>query len=458
MCQGRGTVPGRLVPGRRKTPPQDARARKIAEPLSPLTSNLEYRGSGHETRWLESAIMRPRITRYTPLVTSPLQNSFRPVPAPSVDLPKGPVAHEEDRALRHGDVAPLPPASLGHVPSLDGLRAVSFLFVFASHTDLGRFPGAFGVTIFFFLSGYLITSLLRSEYARRGTINLRHFWLRRALRILPPFYLVLFGAIAATLIFEPAGALYGPGVAAQLLHVSNYWIVAHGYGGLPLGTGVYWSLAVEEHFYLLFPWLYILMQKAALSPRNQAFLLWALCAGVLLWRCILVFNLAAPTDRTYLASDTRIDSILFGCALAVWRNPVLDTPELDERRWRALWVPAALAIFVGCLLYRSPAFRETFRYSLQGVALTAVFTAAIRYPRWLPFRLLNNRVAVFLGLISYSLYLLHFTVIAITARMLPSASPWLTAILALGLSVILATIMRVVIEEPCARLRRRLSA
>ena len=351
-----------------------------------------------------------------------------------------------------------PPLSLGHVPSLDGLRAVSFLLVFTEHAGLGRIPGGFGVTIFFFLSGYLITSLLRSEYARTATINLGHFWLRRGLRILPPFYLVLIAAIAGALVFDPPGTLSGSGVAAQLLHVSNYWIIGHGYGGLPDGTGVYWSLAVEEHFYLLFPWLYILMQKLSLSRRRQAFLLWGLCAAVLLWRCILVFHFGVPKDRTYLASDTRIDSILFGCALAVWRNPVLDAPLLDQRRWRAVWVPAALAVLVGCLLYRAPAFRETVRYSLQGIALTALFIAAIRYPHWLPFRLLNNRAAEFLGELSYSLYLLHFAVITTTERVLPGVSRWITAIIALGASIMLAMVIRTFIEEPCARIRRRLSA
>ncbi|MGB6452347.1 MAG: acyltransferase, partial [Steroidobacteraceae bacterium] len=360
---------------------------------------------------------------------TPLENSILSVPAPSIEAPGSIVLDREHRARRtvsatSGDVAPRPAASLGHVPSLDGLRAISFLLVFAAHAGLERFvPGGFGVTIFFFLSGYLITSLLRSEYARTGAINLRHFWMRRALRILPPFYLVLIAAIAGTLIFDPPGTLSASGVAAQLLHVSNYWIAAHGYAGLPNGTGVYWSLAVEEHFYLLFPWLYILMQKRGLSRRNQAYLLWGLCAAVLLWRCVLVFGWHPPSDRTYLASDTRIDSILFGCALAVWCNPVLDAPVLNERRWRVAWVPVALAVLVGCLLYRAPAFRETVRYSLQGIALTVFFTAVIRYPRWLAFRLLNNRVADFLCSLSYSLYLLHFTVIAAMVAVLPYLPP-----------------------------------
>jgi peptidoglycan/LPS O-acetylase OafA/YrhL len=396
-------------------------------------------------------------------VVTSVQSTILSTPARSVQAFESTVAGEEHRARRivpepSGDVPARRAVSLGHIPSLDGLRAISFLFVFAAHTGLQRLvPGGFGVTIFFFLSGYLITSLLRSEYARTGAINLRHFWMRRVLRILPPFYLVLIAAITGTLIFDPPGTLSGRGVAAELLHVSNYWIAAHGYAGIPNGTGVYWSLAVEEHFYLLFPWLYVLMQKLDLSRRNQALILWGLCAAVLLWRCVLVFEWHVPTDRTYLATDTRIDSILFGCALAVWRNPVLDSPELNEHRWRVVWVPLALAIFLGCLLYRGPGFRETLRYSLQGIALTGVFTAMIRYPRWLIFRLFNNRVAEFLGSLSYSMYLIHFTLITATAAVLPHLSLWVTAILALGLSILLAAIMRIAVEEPCARIRRRLS-
>src|SRR5229473_790790 len=85
------------------------------------------------------------------------------------------------------------------VPSLDGLRAFSFLLVFVAHAGLeGIVPGGFGVTVFFFLSGYLITTLMRQEFERYGDVSLKHFYLRRVLRILPPFYLVLIAATAAS--------------------------------------------------------------------------------------------------------------------------------------------------------------------------------------------------------------------------------------------------------------------
>ncbi|MDB6084126.1 MAG: acyltransferase 3 [Gammaproteobacteria bacterium] len=345
-----------------------------------------------------------------------------------------------------------------HIPSLDGLRAISFLLVFVAHCGLDQYvPGGLGVTVFFFLSGFLITTLMRAEFQANGAVNFRHFWLRRALRILPPFYIVLFGAIAGALLFDPPGTLSGPAVAAQLLHVTNYWMIYRGSDGQPAGTGVYWSLAVEEHFYLLFPWLYVGMQKLRLPPFNQALCLWVLCGLVLLWRYVLVYHFHVTMDRTYMATDTRLDSILFGCALAVWKNPVLDELNLNERRWKYVIVPSALLVLAVCLMFRSAEFRETARYTLQGAALTFVFIAAIKFPSWLPFRLLNLRALSFIGLLSYSLYLMHFAVIIAVQRLATGVGGGVQAVLSFLVSMGLAWAMYVSVEKPFARLRRQLS-
>ncbi|MDB6044578.1 MAG: acyltransferase 3 [Gammaproteobacteria bacterium] len=346
-----------------------------------------------------------------------------------------------------------------HVPSLDGLRALSFLLVFVGHVGLDRYvPGGFGVTVFFFLSGFLITTLLRAEFARNGSVDFGHFWLRRALRILPPFYLVLCAATLTAAVVDPPGTLSGPAVAARALHVTNYWLIFHGYAGEPPGSGVYWSLAVEEHFYLLFPIFYLLLlQKLHLPSLRQAQLLWILCALVLLWRCVLVFIFHASADRTYMASDTRLDSIIFGCALAVWKNPVLDAPVLRARWWKYVVVPGALLVLAGCLLVRSPAFRETGRYSLEGIALTFIFVAAIRFHDAPPFRILNWRPLAFVGVLSYSLYLLHYAVILGVQRVFAPVHPALQALLALSISLGAAWLIHLLVEQPCARLRKRLT-
>ena len=281
-----------------------------------------------------------------------------------------------------------------HIPSLDGLRAFSFMLVFVAHAGLDDIvPGGLGVTIFFFLSGFLITTLMRNEYELSGRVNFQHFWLRRALRILPPFYIVLVGAALAAPLIAPSAPVLPAAFAARALHFTNYWIINRGYDGEPPGTGVYWSLAVEEHFYLLFPWLFVGLQRLSLSQRSQAMTFWGICIAVLLWRVILVSVFHVSTDRTYIGSDTRLDSILFGCAIAVWCNPVIDQPRLNDNAWKWIYFPGALMVLLACLVIRGGAFnfRETLRYSLQGAALTVLFIAAIRYYNWWPFRWLNWR-------------------------------------------------------------------
>lgn len=347
-----------------------------------------------------------------------------------------------------------------HIPSLDGLRALSFLLVFVAHAGLENVvPGGFGVTVFFFLSGFLITTLLRSEYDRNHAVSLSHFWLRRGLRILPPFYLVLAAAVVLSLFFAPGSGMSAAAMTAQVLHFTNYWIIYHGEQGLPTwgGTGVYWSLAVEEHFYLLFPWIYLAMRRRGYSGRRQALILLTMCALVLVWRSVLVLRLHAWADRTYMGSDTRIDSILFGCILAVFYNPTLDRWEAHERRWKYAYLPLALALLFATFLIRGEAFRETVRYSLQGLALGPVFIAAIRFPHWLPFRLLNLKPLTFIGLLSYSLYLLHYGSLLYVQAFMPRGGAVGQALAAFALSMLLAWLIYVLIERPCARLRRRLT-
>lgn len=350
-----------------------------------------------------------------------------------------------------------PPAAL-RIASLDGIRAFSVVLVFLAHAGLDAFvPGGLGVTIFFFLSGYLITSLLRVEYERNGTISLRHFWLRRLLRIQPPFYVVLLAASLLTWAVQtPVDIAVGP-IVAQAFQFSNYWIIRHGYGSLILGSSVYWSLAVEEHFYLVFPWIFIGMQRARLSGRAQAAVLAGLCGAVLAWRCYLVLSMNAAGDRTYMGSDTRIDSILFGCVLATWRNPALDAPLIAERWWKFVLVPVATLVLAACLAVRGEVFRETVRYSLQGLALAFLFVAAVRFKDWAVFRPLNWRPVEFLGVLSYAIYLVHFSVIQALQRLLPAVGPVPQAILAFALSVLLAWGIYRSIERPCARLRKRLT-
>jgi peptidoglycan/LPS O-acetylase OafA/YrhL len=345
-----------------------------------------------------------------------------------------------------------------HIPSLDGIRAVSFFVVFLGHAGLGHIvPGYFGLSLFFFLSGYLITTLLRLEHERTGTISLKQFYLRRVLRIFPPFYLVLAMASLLTFLGLTGGTLWPSGVAWQCLHLTNYWVIENGWwDGIAPGTWVYWSLAVEEHFYLLFPLLYVVMQRVAWSRKRQAMLLVSLCALVLAWRMVLIFALDAHKERTYVASDTRVDSILAGCILAVWNNPVLDRGAIDRRRLLLLWLPLGVACVIFSIVVRSFEFDQTIRYTLQSFGLTPLFVAAIIWhDRW-PFRWLNLRPVRYLGILSYSMYLMHTTTLWMFERWTHWSEP-VRSVLSLALLVGLGALIFHFVEKPFAAARRRLA-
>ncbi|MBV9852391.1 MAG: acyltransferase [Armatimonadetes bacterium] len=362
----------------------------------------------------------------------------------------------------HDRTADIPPPAARRegfsIPSLDGLRAVSFLIVFLAHAGLEKWvPGELGLTVFFFLSGYLITTLLRLEYDRTGGIRLGDFYLRRVLRIFPPFYLVLSLASLLTLAGALGNTLQGRAVLAQACHLSNYYIVGHGWWtGRAPGTYVYWSLAVEEHFYLLFPLAYLLLRRRGLTgPQMAAAFLWT-CGAVLLWRCLLVFGFDASKERVYVATDTRVDAILFGCALAVWGNPALEESRVPERRLKALWLPLGALTLLISFAVRRFEFEQTLRYTLQSAALFPVFIAAIRYPHWGAFRWLNVGWVRFIGTLSYSLYLLHTTVLFGMGQW----TRWPLAargVASLGVSVLIAVAIYYGVERPCAQLRKRLS-
>lgn len=341
---------------------------------------------------------------------------------------------------------------LNAIPSLDGIRAFSFMLVFLSHAGLGHIvPGGLGVTIFFFLSGYLITTLLREEYESSGRVDFRNFYVRRALRILPPFYLILAIAVMLTLLIGRTGLNFHA-VLAQILHLSNYWTILNTNAGIPMGTGVYWSLAVEEHFYLVFPLLFVTIQR--MPGRTQAGILLSLCLAILIWRCALIFMMDATTDRTYLATDTRVDSILFGCAVAVYWNPVFDEGRLQSRAWLPLIVAALLAMILS-LVIRDGRFRETLRYTVQGVALAPLFVFAIRDHRHWLVRWLNWGPVRLLGRLSFVLYLCHVILLDLADQYLFHFRPVERHATALIAALAVALLVRALVEQPCARISAR---
>lgn len=347
----------------------------------------------------------------------------------------------------------------GYIPSLDGLRCVAILPVFLSHALMAAqmpsfIPGNFGVTLFFFLSGYLITTLMRQEMERTGTVNFRLFYLRRVLRIFPTCYLVL--ALAAVYGWY-SGGMDSWWLLGQVLQVTNYQIIAGGWTApIAPNTDVYWSLAVEEHFYLVFPACFILLARLSSAGRRAALLL-GVCVLVFLWRSWLIYGAGAPYDRTYLATDTRIDSILYGCVLALWGNPALDATRIAESTWKYRLLPLSVLVILLTFAVGDRAFRETFGYTLQGICLFSIFIAAVRYPDWGPMRLLNLRGVRWIGALSYAIYLIHPSVLHFIKQVVGTSLVLLLPLSA-AITVAAAAALYYVIEMPAGRLRRRLGA
>ena len=337
---------------------------------------------------------------------------------------------------------------ISHIGPLDGIRALSILLVMVSHAGLGIATASLGMTSFFFLSGYLIATLMRREQQRSGRVALGAFYLRRALRILPPLWIT----ILLSMLLAAAGILHARfdwiAIFSQFVLVISYgaiWGHSEGMPFLPL-----WSLAVEEHYYLVFPVLYICL-FSKISGRSGALICIGICAAILGFR----FGHAwAGTASWYIYtwSHTRVDAIFAGAALALYRNPVV---KGEGRGAGAYGVIFALCLLAVSVLIRDEVFRQTVRYSLQSIAMYFLFDFVLRNPGWLA-GVLSSRPARFVGDRSYALYLCHLPIMVLVGQYHLSTSVGMRAAISIAIAFLYASIMYVAVERPLARLRKRL--
>ncbi len=365
------------------------------------------------------------------------------------------------------EVAPsVPPPSLPvlasrNIPGLNSLRALSVLLVMVSHYGFGTMvPGALGVTIFFFISGFLITNLLLVEAHTTGNINKKNFWIRRILRLHPE--LTAFIIVSAAIGIFVTGFPRWLDFASGLLYFSNYrMLFAEIFSwNLDFRWPHLWSLAVEEHYYLFYPIVFMALSK---NPKAFSIALVLLCIGTLLWRCVLVVHFQTPR-YAYEATDARLDSIAYGCLCALllwWRGSDIRDVLGPKVKWFAA---LGLALLFASLTIRQPLFRDTFRYSLQGMALFALFIGL-----YLPDpddSLLASHLEIpglaFLGQISYAAYLWHFQpleVVELGYGMVLSELPLfqrLATMFALcACTFAAAYVSHVLIAKPMLRFRRR---
>jgi peptidoglycan/LPS O-acetylase OafA/YrhL len=270
---------------------------------------------------------------------------------------------------------------LGYRPALDAIRAVAVLLVIFGHGDAPLIGGgaAVGVTMFFALSGFLITRLLLTERERTGKVSLRGFYMRRARRLLPALVpLVILAGVVLWIDRGPLASVVS--VTATSLYFAN-WVHAAGIDMGPLAHT--WSLAIEEQFYIVWP-VTMLFGLALFGRRGLIAAMIVGAVGSVLVRAVLWDDVY----RAYAGTDARADALLIGCTLALlsWTG----------RRWVA--VPGALAVGAAMLLPTIPLTHT----------LAALGTAGLIYGLYdAPWRL---RGLAGVGRISYGLYLWHYPI------------------------------------------------
>lgn len=288
----------------------------------------------------------------------------------------------------------------GRIPTLDGLRAVAIGLVIAAHAlgtgvlpmdgRLAGFAGDLGVRSFFVLSGFLITTLLIREANAQGTISLGRFYLRRACRIFPAFYAYLFVvallAVAGAIQLKD-GDLFAAATYTMNFHADRSWEVGH-----------LWSLAVEEQFYLLWPLVLVTV------GMTRAW--WAVAAvfAAPLFRIALWRWFPQHSDLTDQAFPCVFDALATGCVLAV-AIPALTKSAACRRFVESRWLWIVPVMFIATLAIRNPWLRLGPAMTLANIGIALVILRCIARPNHSVGRVLERPSLVWVGGLSYSLYL-----------------------------------------------------
>ena len=376
-------------------------------------------------------------------------------------------------------------SSVPYLPGLDGMRALAVVAVMVYHANPGWLSGGFlGVEVFFVISGYLITLLLMAERERTGRVDLVDFWIRRARRLLPALFVMMFLLLAYMAFFkdEVLGQVRGDFVAG-LAYVSNWYQIWVGHGYTASGDFAplrhLWSLAVEEQFYLVWPVVMLLLLRGGTRKLASTALVLFTAALVV---TVLVAVLYQPghigtceitpdaywnvggrcvskADGLYLSTITRSSGLLLGAAFAMIWRPVAILRGPLRNAGRTLDIAAVLGLAgLAFLCWRLHFMTDTgadpwlFRggFLLTGLA-TLLVIAATTHRYSVAGTVLGNPVFKYVGTRSYGLYLYHWPIYQIIRKMAGNVLTWQQFAIAMAITLAITELSYTYIETPVRR-------
>ncbi len=341
-----------------------------------------------------------------------------------------------------------------YYPSLDGLRTIAIGIVLAAHGGVTYFrSGGVGVDIFFVLSGFLITNILSSEWSRCGAINFRNFYARRFLRLAPALLLTCVVTALGMLWFE--GRFPGTEIALAMSYTANWALALYNYNLTWLNHC--WSLSIEEQFYLIWPMLIVMLERGMRSPVRKGSLLVIAAATLAVYRASRV---GIYTDeRINFGLDTRMDSLMAGAALAYFFQ-WLPSRQLPMRassilgRVIAPLMMIALFAVPNIVTWYSPWMGRIGYVLVAGAAALVVSDLVVgRHSLLAP--LLETRPMVFVGKISYGLYLFHLPIYYMIEKVMPDAPLVVRLVTKVGVSIGVASASFFWFERRFLRLKAR---
>ncbi len=359
---------------------------------------------------------------------------------------------------------------LGNRPPLTGLRALAVIAVLVYHANFASLPGAWAaLQVFFVLSGFLITAMLASEGRRNGRISMSGFYARRGVRLVPPLLLTI-GLLALYAAFvnvaDASQRLWGDSLAAMFYYADYRQAFGHApFFGYLAQT---WSLSVEEQYYIL--WSLLIVAAVAAHRLRLAYVFaaggLALSVADRLWWWFHLPQLTTTHshpafDRVYYAFDTRADALFLGCLLGlVAADGLLDGWPRWARGVLTVAAAAAAAFLAWILLYSTLLTETLVVWWLPATAIASavLVTYFVVCPRGIGSRLVGIGLLVFIGDISYTVYLVHFPVYL---ALQPSATGWgfwPTELVRLAVVFAIAVASWFAIERPLMRWRQRSAA